>query len=123
MTAVDRDDEREERIHDEIVVDAYGPEERAMGWYYYLDAQLQFPFRARCVADRASSPLELGDKVEVTGLASADDCEHEIFVMIPWKRRTLAVPLYQLKAADHVDEETQQAIEDWLYWVQRGYEF
>jgi hypothetical protein len=23
----------------------------------------------------------------------------------------------------HVDEETQQAIEDWHYWVNRGYEF
>ena len=27
---------REERIEMEVVVDAYGPEERAMGWYCYL---------------------------------------------------------------------------------------
>lgn len=121
MPAVERDDEREERIHDEIVVDANGPEERAMGWYYYLDDQLKFPFRARCTAERASSPLEIGDEVEVAGLAPADDCEHEIFVMIPWKQRTLAVPLSQLEAAGHVDEQTRQAVEDWQYWVERGY--
>ena len=29
-----RDPEREQRIIMEIVVDAYGEDERAMGWYY-----------------------------------------------------------------------------------------
>ena len=29
-----RDEEREQRITMEIVVDAYTPEEQAMGWYY-----------------------------------------------------------------------------------------
>jgi hypothetical protein len=28
-----KDDEREERIQMEIIVDAYGPEEQALGWY------------------------------------------------------------------------------------------
>jgi hypothetical protein len=31
-----RDPEREHRIRMEIIVDANGPEEQAMGWYYYL---------------------------------------------------------------------------------------
>jgi Calcium binding len=38
---------REERIENEIVVDAYGPEERAMGWYYYLEDKIHFPFQAK----------------------------------------------------------------------------
>jgi hypothetical protein len=29
-----KDQEREERISNEVIVDAYGPEEQAMGWYY-----------------------------------------------------------------------------------------
>ena len=33
-----RDDDREQRIQDDIVVDAYGPEEQALGWYYYLES-------------------------------------------------------------------------------------
>ena len=41
---------REERIHNEVIVDAYGPEEQALGWYYYLENQIQFPFAARCIA-------------------------------------------------------------------------
>ena len=44
MTRRDKDEEREERISMEIVVDAYGPEEQAMGWYSYLSDTLQFRF-------------------------------------------------------------------------------
>jgi hypothetical protein len=117
-----RDDEREERIQMEIVVDAYGPEEQALGWYAYLDDALQFPFLARCVAERATSPLQIGDEVEVVGMPPEEICEHEMFVQTPWERRTLAVPLAQL-AALHADERTRQAIEDWQYWVERGYQF
>ena len=115
-----KDEEREERINMEIIVDAYGPEEQAMGWYNYLDDTLQFPFSARCIANRVISPLEPGDEVEVEGMAPAEECEHEMFVLIPWRPHQLAVPLMQLEGID-VDEETQQAIEDWHYWVNRGY--
>jgi hypothetical protein len=121
MTRRTKDEEREERIHMEIIVDAYGPEERAMGWYNYLADIMNFPFSALCVAQRVTSPLEPRDKVEVVGMAPEEECEHEMFVMIRWKSRQLAVPLMQLEGID-VDEETQQAIEDWHYWVDRGYE-
>ncbi len=36
-----RNSAREERIAMEIIVDAYGPEEQAMGWYSYLDEELR----------------------------------------------------------------------------------
>ena len=121
MNRPSKDDEREERIHMKIIVDAYGPEEQAMGWYYYLDDNLQFPFKARCIAQRSTSPLEPGNEVEVIEMASEDDCEHEMFVHIRRKSRKLAVPLSQLEGIQ-VDEQTQQAIEDWHYWVSRGYE-
>jgi hypothetical protein len=29
-----KDPIRETRIHNEAIADAYGPEERALGWYY-----------------------------------------------------------------------------------------
>lgn len=38
------DKSREERIDEEIIVDCYGEAERAMGWYYYLEDRLEFPF-------------------------------------------------------------------------------
>lgn len=107
----------------EIVVDAYGPEEQAMGWYYYLDDTLQFPFSARCTAKRPISPLQVNDEVELLGMAPLEECEREMFVMIRWEKDRLGVPLAQLAVIDTEDEETQEAVEDWLYWVARGYQF
>ncbi len=122
MTTEATDEAREERISMEIIVDAYGSEEQALGWYSYLDGTLQVPFCARCMMERATSPLHVDDEVAVVGLAPEAECQHEMFVAIRWERRTLAVPLSQL-AAIAIDEMTQQVIEDWHYWVKRGYEF
>jgi hypothetical protein len=38
MPEREQDPEREHRIAEEIIVDAYGPEEQALGWYYYLES-------------------------------------------------------------------------------------
>ena len=38
-----RDPVREDRIHNEAIVDA-GPDEQAMSWYYYLEGKIRFPF-------------------------------------------------------------------------------
>jgi hypothetical protein len=122
MTKIKENEEREERIIMEIVVDAYGEEERALGWYYYLEGVLQFPFEAKCIAARASSPLRVGDQVDVVEMPPEDECMHEMFVNIRWERRPLAVPLSQLQAIKP-DPQTKEAIEDWHYWVARGYEF
>ncbi len=54
-------------------------------------------------------------------MASEEECMHEMFVLFRSKQRQLAVPLMQLEGIN-VDEETQQAIEDWHYWVNWGYE-
>jgi hypothetical protein len=121
MERIPTDEEREERIHMEIIVDAYGPEEQAIGWYYYLQEHLQFPFLTTCVAQRATSPLRVGDEVQVVGMAAEQECEHEMFVLMPWERDTLAVPLSQLEVVQG-DEPTQQAVEDWHYWTARGYQ-
>ncbi len=122
MNPIERDEEREERITMEIVVDAYGPEEQAMGWYYYLADTITFPFEARCAEARRTSPLKEGERVTVTDILAEDDCMHEMFVQITWEGRQLGVPLAQLEPLD-VDEMTLQAITDWHYWVKRGYEF
>ena len=116
--------EREERIEMEIVVDAYGPEERAMGWYCYLEDTLSFPFTATCTALRGISPLQKGDEVEVLAMVPSDECQHEMFVMIrSGVKEKLGVPLSQLKPGSDTDETTTQAVEDWRYWVGQGYEF
>ena len=118
----EKDEAREERITMEIVVDAYGEEERAMSWYYYLEQTLNVPFRARCVEEREVSPLSAGDEVEVVGMPPERECEREMFVSIRWGKRKLAVPLAQLEVVE-ADDETREAVEDWHYWVGMGYCF
>jgi hypothetical protein len=113
---------REHRIEQEIVVDAYGPEERAIGWHCYLDDKLRFPFKAKCVAVREISPLKKGEEIEVLGIAPTDDCMREMFVLVGFAGRKLGVPLVQLDPVKP-DKATREAVEDWRYWVAMGYEF
>jgi len=120
MTKAKKSAERERRIEMEIIVDAYDAEEQAMGWYYYLEEKLQFPFTATCVAERAISLLHKGDEVEVLGMAPERECQHEMFVMMRWERRGLAVPLSQVKPISEADEDTREAVADWHYWVAQG---
>jgi len=117
-----RNPTREARIRDEIIADARDGSEQAMGWYYYLDDALRFPFEAHCVAERGISPLQKGETVSVLGMAPEAECDHEMFVRIQWQGRSFGVPLMQLKAAKG-DARTRQGIEDWHYWVGQGYIF
>lgn len=122
MSKVERDEVRENRIGEEAIVDAYGPEEQAMGWYYYLDDKISSPFKAKCVEKRLISPLEVGEAVEVLEMAPASECEHQMFVMVQWQGRKLGVPLAQVSVVKG-DEATREAVEDWRYWTNRGYRF
>lgn len=119
-----RNEKREHRISEKIIVDAYGEFERAMGWYYYPEDKLRFPFTATCVTERSISPLRVGDEVDVIGLMEEDECAHEVFVKIRWDgKRGLGVPLTQLKPNDDTDGQTKQAVGDWQYWTAMGYVF
>ncbi len=122
MARVSEQAEREQRIADEAVVDAYDEVERAMGWYYYLEGKLSVPFKAMCRSKRSTSPLKVGETVEVVGMAAEDDCMREIFVTIALGKTKLSVPLAQLECHS-IDEQTCEAVADWHYWVARGYQY
>lgn len=112
----------------DIIVDAYSPEERALSWYTYLDDQISYanqPVLARCIRERAISPLQVGDNVDVLRMAPEEECRCDMFVMIRWGtpggKQGLGVPLSQLEIV-HGDASLRQAVEDWHYWVAQGYE-
>jgi len=113
---------REQRIMNEATVDAYGEIERALGWYYYLEERIAFPFTGECIEKRGISLLRKGEQVEVIGMSDEDDCMHEMFVQIKWQGREMGIPLAQIKPLN-VDKNTIEAIEDWHYWVTMGYMF
>lgn len=114
---------REERIANEVTVDAYGSEEVMVGWLTYLQDNLSCPFQAECIEEMKISPLRKGEKVTVLELIDADEnLGGDFFVRIEWMGRKMGVPLAQLKPLK-VNKETRQAIEDWQYWKARGYLF
>jgi hypothetical protein len=115
-----RDPVRDDRIHEEAIVDA-GPDEQAMGWYYYLKNKLAFPFQARCISARITSPLTKGEKVKVLRMAPEDTCMKDMLVVTRWQGRNLAVSLSQLAPVDP-DDSTDEAVGDWHYWVAYGYQ-
>ena len=103
----------------EAVVDAYGSSERVMGWYYYLEGKMNVPFKAHCRLATPISILKVKEEVEVLGMAPEEECESNMFV---WVKRTggrIAVPLAQLQPLSK-DQETREAVGDWLSWVDRG---
>jgi hypothetical protein len=52
--------------HNEAIVDAYGPEEQA-------ESKIHFPFNAKCIASKATSPLRKGEIIQVRRLAPEDE--------------------------------------------------
>ncbi|HEY4479559.1 MAG TPA: calcium-binding protein [Candidatus Paceibacterota bacterium] len=119
---VKKNNVREQRIIYEIVVDAYGSEEQALGWYYYIENALEFPFHAICISTRANSPLRKEEVVKVIGMPAEKDCTQEVLVTIEFCDHTMSVPLCQLKPLS-VAPNARKAIDDWQYWVARGYQF
>jgi len=108
---IDHDEERERRIQDEAIVDAYGSEEHII-----------FPLKTRCLYSHKTSPLKVGEVVKVLEMAGEDDCTSDMIVIIQFQDHTVGVPLAQLEPiAD--DEGTVEAIKDWHYWVGRGHTF
>jgi hypothetical protein len=121
--SIERDESREERIDMEIIVDAYNEEEQAMGWYYYLDNKLNFPFKAKWLTGGSTSNSE---DVEVLKMSPEEACQREMFVEVLYKEGT-AEDIFSVALSDiesiEADDETQEAVKDWHYWVGMGYEF
>jgi hypothetical protein len=113
---------REDKIMNEIIVDAYDTEERIMGWQTYLDDTLTFPFKAKCIKEIIISPLTKDEKIKAIKMADVNPYGNSIFVVVEWQNRQLGVPLEQIMPINS-DEETLEAVKDWHYWVERGYRF
>ena len=113
---------RDERIRNEVIVDAYGPQEQGMGWYYYLEGKMLFPFQARCTVTRTVSPLRKGETVEVRRMAPEEACSSDMLVLVSLARSEPSGPLVPT-GCHRPDEANAEALRDWHYWVAQGYPF
>jgi Calcium binding len=122
MKKTAKDPVREDRIHEEAVVDAYGPEEKAMSWYYYLEGKLTFPFEARCIAAKTTSPLRKGEAVEVLRLAKEEACENDMLVQIKRQGRQDGRPSFPTGRCQsrRINRRSHRRL---AFWVSQGYLF
>jgi len=122
-----KDQIRENRIKDQILADAYNSEERAIGWYEYLGSSINFPFSANWQQrNRETLDIQL-KQVKVLGLAKTYECKRNMSVEVAYsddieEKDVFSVSLSKIEAID-ADEQTQEALADWQYWVERGYKF
>lgn len=126
MASVEPDKIREERIKNEIIADAEEKEDRAMAWYDYLDDSLNFPFMGKWTKKGRKTPSPQPKQVEVLGMAPDDECEKDMFVEVVYPdgkdEDVFTARLSEIEAID-ADEDTQEALADWQYWLARGYKF
>ena len=122
MNNIDENKEKEERIENEVIIDAYGSYEKVTGWYCYLNDKITFPFSAVCIKELKNSPLKEEEHVSVLETSEDEDNLSGLHVIVEYNGRKFEVPLAQLKPLN-VDRNTKKAIEDWHYWVNRGYLF
>lgn len=126
MTRIQKDESREERITYEIIVDAYDEHEVAMGWYYYLNDNINYPFAAKWIRKVKKTGKIQEKEVKVLGMASEDECLRDMYVEVvdvgESEDNVHTVRLSDIEAIDP-DEKNQQALGDWQYWIEQGYQF
>ena len=110
----EKDEERKNRIYFEIIVDAHNEEEQKMGWFYYMQDSLNFPFQAEVPIKKRKGEKVI-QKVEVLELTSDEDFGSDMKVEVSYNEDIFEVPLLSLTNIV-ADESTVQAIEDWKYW-------
>lgn len=108
--------DREERIEREVLVDTYNGEEQRLGWYYYLEDNLKFPFKA----------MWKNEEIEIVSMSEEDDCLEDMYVEVKYQEEdledTFSISLSEIDPIDS-DSKTLEAIGDWKYWLDRGYSF
>jgi hypothetical protein len=114
----DKNTERDNRIANEVVVDAYTDEEEMMGWYYYIEGSIteSKPLAARWKTRSSSIP------VEVVGMPSEEECERDMFVNVLVREGetsdVFTARLTDIEIPDLPDDHPfAQALGDWLYWI------
>ena len=105
------DQARQQRLSNEVFVDAYTEEELAQCWYHYLERKVTFPFEARWGKET----------LEIVGMDSASESADAEVQMDALYREGDIEDIISVRAADLVplqtDAATAEAIEDLQYWI------
>ena len=105
---------------DEILMDCNGEEDEYMSWYYYVEDELEFPFRAKIVVRKDTGEKFLKE-IEVLELSSDENNFHRNFdlkVDIKFDDYIIEVPLSKLKEIKS-SEKITEIIDAWNYWIKK----
>ena len=105
--------EIQHRIDYEIIVDCYDDHEVQMGWYYYMEEKLNFPFTATVKIEKRNDQKET-KRVDVLKLTCKEEFGEDMTVGVAFDEQVHSVPLLSLKNIK-ADAETMEAVEDWVF--------
>jgi hypothetical protein len=109
-------DEMQYKIDYEIIVDCYDEYEVSMGWYYYMEESLKFPFTATAEQKMADGKIKLTE-IKVTGLASDEEgFMGKDFAFEMLKGEHFSNIWYSKLSQINGDDETLEALAVWDYW-------
>lgn len=117
------DPEREARIRDEAIVDAYGDEEVAMSWYYYLDERLEFPFNVMVQTHKYRQQggiSYVSSQMRLLSMAPLKRCGmHQMWAMgmlLTGRETPFHILLNDIKSIEP-NTGRSEALQDWMYWT------
>ena len=110
------DPTREHRILYEVIVDAYDEEEQAMGWYYYMADNLEFPIEAtvRFALKGGQSEVKPAQIVDVDSKSERGSAIR-LGIVEPGNERVQYISPEDIVRLDTTPENLE-IINDWLYW-------
>lgn len=110
----------EDRIYDEILVDCCDECEQNMSWYYYVQAELEYPFYAY-IQIKKKNGTQISKRVKVVDLVKDDSnftVNFDLKVNVEFDDYLIEVPLGNLHEVD-ASEETTEIINIWKYWIKK----
>ena len=107
------------KIDYEIIVDCYDEYEMSMGWYYYFEESLEFPFKATAELKKRDGSIE-PKEVKIMGMASDEEGfkDHDFLLEMEngqYVNKIAYSKLSNFKASD----ETLEAFEVWGFWIKK----
>ncbi len=111
------DEEMRYKIDYEIIVDAYDDDEQSMGWYYFFEETLEFPFTALAQLKKRDGTTET-KRVKIIGLASKETgFMNEDFNLDMEQGQYIRPVAYATLSEFKASEETLEAFQIWdFYW-------
>lgn len=111
------DEEMQEKIDYEIIVDAYDEYEQSMGWFYFFEETLEFPFMATAQLKKRDGTME-SKRVKLVGLASKEeDFMNSDFNLEMEQGQYLRPVAYSALSDVKASDETLEAFQIWdFHW-------